>query len=233
MGYLANIFEATEEENRRTILDTVLPRPGARFLDLGCADGAVTLRIAERVGAGEVHGVELIPELAEQARAAGVTVVGADLGEPLPFPDASFDVVHSNQVIEHLSGTDVFMREIRRVLRPDGYAIVSTNNLASWHNIGALVLGYQPTPCHVSDERIIGNPANFVAGSEGSRGQMHLRIFTGRALAELAALHGLDAEVQRTAGYYPFPPRIARRLTRVDPLHGAFLVQRYRVSERA
>lgn len=233
MGYLANVFKATEEENRRAILDAVVPRPGARLLDLGCADGAVTLRIAERVRAGEVHGVELIPELAERARAAGVTVVGADLGEPLPFADASFDVVHSNQVIEHLPRTDRFMREIRRVLRPDGYAIVSTNNLASWHNIGSLVLGYQPTPCHVSDERIIGNPMNVVAGAPGAEGQMHLRVFTGRALAELAALHGLDADLERTAGYYPFPPRIARLLTRLDPRHGAFLVQRYRVSERS
>lgn len=233
MGYLRKVFEATEEENRRAILDAVVPRPGARFLDLGCADGVVTLRIAERVGAGEVHGVELIPELAERARAAGIAVTGADLGEPLPFEDASFDVVHSNQVIEHLPRTDLFMREIRRVLRPDGYAIVSTNNLASWHNVGALVLGHQPTPCHVSDERIIGNPLNFVDGAPGAAGQMHLRVFTGRALAELAQLHGLEPELTRTAGYYPFPPAIARRLTRVDPLHGAFLVQRYRVASAA
>ena len=228
MGYLRRVFEATEEENRRAILDTVVPRPGARLLDLGCADGVVTLRIAERVGAGELHGVELVPELAERARAAGIAVTEADLGERLPFDDASFDVIHSNQVIEHLRGTDHFMREIRRVLRPDGYAIVSTNNLASWHNVGALVLGHQPTPCHVSDERIVGNPLNFVDGAPGAVGQMHLRIFTGRALAELAALHGLNAEVQRTAGYYPFPSWLARRLTRLDPLHGAFLVQRYR-----
>lgn len=229
MSFLQKIFEATEEENRRTILETAEPLPGARFLDLGCGDGSVTVRVAERIGAAETHGVELIPEFQERARARGIEAIGADLGEQLPYDDASFDVIHSNQVIEHLPGTDQFMREIRRLLRPGGYAIVSTNNLASWHNVASLVIGYQPTPCHVSDEQIIGNPANFVDGARGSRGQMHLRIFTGRALADLAALHGLRADVRRTAGYYPFPPAIARRLTRIDPVHGAFLVQRYRI----
>lgn len=227
MGYLQRVFEATEDENRRVILETATPRPGARFVDLGCGDGRFTMEVAQRVGAGVVEGVEFIPDLAERATAAGVTVTRADLSRRLPFDDASFDVIHTNQVIEHLPGTDLFMREIRRLLRPGGYAVVSTNNLASWHNIGSLVVGWQPTPNHVSDERIVGNPLNFVDNAEGSPGQMHYRVFTGRALADLAALHGLRAEVQRTAGFYPFPPAVARRLLQVDRRHGAFLVQRY------
>jgi hypothetical protein len=56
---------------------------------------------------------------------------------------------------------------------------------------------------------------------------MHLRVFTGRALAELAQLHGLRVELARTAGFYPLPPRAAKVATRVAPRWGAFLVQRY------
>ena len=74
-----------------------------------------------------------------------------DLNEPWPLTNESVDVLHSNQVIEHLPRTDHFMPEVRRVLRPGGYALVSTNNLASCHNIVSLVLGLQPPPCHVSD----------------------------------------------------------------------------------
>lgn len=227
MGYLANIFVATEEENRRVILETASPRPGARLLDLGCWDGAFTLRIGRRVQAEELHGVELVTDAAARARDAGVQAVAADLGERLPYPDASFDVIHSNQVIEHLPGTDQFLREIWRLLRPGGYAIVSTNNLSSWHNIASLLLGFQPPPCHVSDEVLTGNPANFVEGHPGAVGQMHLRVFTGRALADLARHHGLRVEATRAAGYYPLPPRAARWAALADPVHGAFLVQRY------
>ena len=155
-------------------------------------------------------------------------MVGADLNARLPFEDASFDVIHSNQVIEHLWNTDNMLREIRRLLKPDGYAVVSTNNLASWHNVVSLTMGWQPPPCHASDELIVGNPAGLREGVTGARGQMHLRLFTGRALAGVARYHGLDADVAQTVGMYPLPVRLARLMTRIDKRHGAFLVQRYR-----
>ena len=231
MGYLHRVLDATEEVNRRAILAVADPRPGATLLDLGCGDGVFTERVAARVGAGRVVGVELIEPLAEAAERRGIEVHRADLESPLPFADGSIDVVHSNQVIEHLRSTDHFMREIRRVLRPGGYAVVSTNNLASLHNLVSLVAGWQPPPCHVSDEVVgLGNPLNAYGGSPGAAGQMHLRIFTGRALSELGELHGLRLELARTAGFYPLPPRAAELATRVAPRWGAFLVQRFGVN---
>jgi SAM-dependent methyltransferase len=232
MGYLERVFRATEEENRRLILRTLEPRPGGVLLDLGCSDGRVTTRIAERCRVARSVGVELIEPLADAARARNIEVVGADLNRRLPFEDASFDVVHSNQVIEHLWNTDTFLKEIRRLLRPDGYAVVSTNNLASWHNIVSLVMGWQPPPCHPSDELIVGNPVGLMEGVGGAQGQMHLRVFTARALAGVARHHGLRADVVRAAGYYPLPMPVARVLSRLDGRHGAFLVQRYRPAAR-
>jgi len=233
MSYLERVFRATEEENRRVILQALEPRPGGVLLDLGCGDGAVTARIAESAGVGRVLGVELIGHLADAARARGVEVVGADLNGRLPFEAGSVDVIHSNQVIEHLWNTDNLLQEIRRLLKPDGYAVVSTNNLASWHNIASLVMGWQPPPCHASDELIVGNPVGPREGVSGARGQMHLRVFTGRALAGVARHHGLRADVVRTVGCYPLPVRLARVLNRLDPRHGAFLVQRYRPAPAA
>lgn len=228
MSYLERLFRATEEENRRTILAAVQPIDGGRMLDLGCASGHFTVEIARRARAAEVHGVEFVEEWAADARGRGVEVVATDLADRLPYDDASFHLVHSNQVIEHLPRTDTFLREIRRVLRPDGHAIISTNNLASWHNVLSLALGWQPTPCHVSDYVVVGNPGNTYDGWEQPMfGQQHLRIFTGRALAELAGYHGLALDLDRTAGYYPLPARVARAMTRIDRRHGAFLVQRY------
>jgi SAM-dependent methyltransferase len=228
MSYLERNFHATEDENRRAILAAMPLRQGGRLLDLGCGDGAWTMEVARHVGAGEVLGVEFVEDFAQAAREAGVDAVVADLGGRLPYEDASIDVVHSNQVIEHLPRTDNFLREIARLLTRGGYAVVSTNNLSSWHNIASLTLGWQPTPCHVSDEAILGNPATFNEGAEApTPGQTHLRVFTGRALAELAAHHGLTVDYQGAAGYYPFPPRVARRLAHLDPVHGAFLIQRY------
>jgi len=226
---LAATYAAAVEDNHRAILAAVLPG-GELLVDLGCGDGAFTRRVAERAGVDRVVGLEVEPRAIALARERGIDVIDADLGGRLPFDDGSVDIVHSNQVIEHLPDTDLFLREIRRVLRPSGYAIISTNNLASWHNIGSLVVGWQPLPCQVSDWVNVGNPMNYMEGYNGGRVRQHLRLFTGRALRELAEFHGLRAELDQTAGYYPFSSRWAALATRVDPRHGAYLVQRYRVA---
>ena len=229
MGYLYRVFRATEGENRRAILAALEPRPGARLLDLGTHRGDFTLRVAERLGADTVAGIELIEEHAAVARGRGIDVRHADLDEGLPFDDGAFDVVHANQVIEHVRRTDTFLREVRRVLAPGGLACISTNNLSSWHNVFSLALGHQPMPMHVSDEAIVGNPLNPLDGQPHEDvGRTHLRLFTGRALTELCARHGLEPVSLRSAGYYPLPPLLARPVARLDPTHGAFLIGLFR-----
>jgi methionine biosynthesis protein MetW len=229
VGYLYRVFRATEEENRRAILAALEPRAGARLLDLGTSNGEFTTRVAERVGAASVSGIELIEEHAAAARDRGIDVRRADLDEGLPFEDGAFDVVHANQVIEHVRRTDTFLRETRRVLAPDGLACISTNNLSSWHNVFSLALGMQPMPMHVSDETIVGNPLNPLDGRpHADLGRSHLRLFTARALTELCSLHGLERVSLQTAGYYPLPPRLARPVARTDPTHAAFLIGLFR-----
>lgn len=229
MGYLERVFAATERENRRAILALLPEGRGGALLDLGTSTGEFTVAVAARVGATRVAGVELIDEHAAAARRRGIDVERADLDDGLPFPDGAFDTVHANQVIEHVRRTDTFLREIRRVLAPGGLVCLSTNNLASWHNIGSLVLGLQPMPAHVSDELIVGNPLDPLRGrAHQDLGRTHLRLFTARALSELCAHHGLERVAVRTVGYYPLPPLLGRAATRADPRHGAFLTGLFR-----
>jgi SAM-dependent methyltransferase len=228
MSYLNDVFALTERRNRDRILELCVPVPGGRLLDLGCADGSFTVELGRQTRAAELHAVEFVEELAARARERRIEVTSANLNEPFPYDSASFDIVHSNQVIEHLEKTDSFVREVLRVLKPSGYAVMSTNNLASWHNIFSLVLGMQPMPCHVSDELVVGNRFDPARGRRHSRGATHLRIFSYGALRELLELHGFAIDVLVTAGYYPFPLRIADALCRIDPRHGAFLIARGR-----
>jgi SAM-dependent methyltransferase len=223
----ARAFERAMAHNLENIVDLMESTDGA-LLDVGCDDGERARMFADAAGATAVYGIELVEERAELARARGIDVVQADVDRGLPYDDDRFGAVVSNQVIEHLADTDVFVAEIARVLAPGGYAVVSTENLASWHNVFALVLGWQPfSLSNVSSVRMgLGNPAAVHHGEqwEYPESWQHRRVFAYRGLVELFAAHGLVVETVRGAGYYPLPRRVAR----FDPRHAAFLALRAR-----
>ena len=225
--WLRDLYHATEAYNKEALLGLARPIEGGRMLDCGCGDGSFTRALADRAGVAEVHGIEAQEERVRSAEARGIVVSQVDLNQRLPFDDGFFDLVHSNQLIEHLSNTDFFLRELYRVLSPTGYVLLSTNNLASWHNLLSLVLGMQPPPMHASNEVIVGNWLDPFRGHRFDASEdTHLRIFSFQALKDLCKYHGFDVEVIRSTGYYPFPPFLARLFTFLDPRHGVYLVCR-------
>jgi SAM-dependent methyltransferase len=216
------MFEAAAAlniENIKSALRAVAPVE--IMLDLGCDDGALTLEFGEAVGASRLIGAEVVEERAELARARGIDVVVTSLNDVLPIDSGTADVVVSNQVIEHLSDTDRFVEEAYRVLRPGGTAVISTENLASWHNVGSLVFGWQPFSLTNVSSRSggLGNPIAVHRGASFAKAWEHLRVFAYRGLHELFELHGFDVQDVLGAGYYPLPARVGRRL----PRHAAFL----------
>ena len=132
LGYpeeLANVPEGAVESFAGVANPFSLGRlqPGERVLDVGSGAGTDSLVAAQMVGAsGRVTGIDMTPEMVERARrsaeamgAANVEFVEGEV-ETLPFPDASFDVVISNGVIDLVPDKDAVFREIFRVLDPGG-----------------------------------------------------------------------------------------------------------------
>jgi len=113
-----------------TILADLEPLEGKRILVLCSASGEVALRIADRVGDGEVLGLELSDELLSAARSAkteGVPVrFDKALPDRIPPPDAAFDGVVSEFIVYPTSEvTDIGQPEMARVLRPDGVMTIT------------------------------------------------------------------------------------------------------------
>ena len=100
---------------------------GLKVLDLGCGTGRHALWLAARGAA--VTGVDFSEGMLEEARrkpgAEQVRFLCHDLHTPLPLGDGEFDLVVSGLVLEHLRELDGFFREIKRVLKADGRAVVS------------------------------------------------------------------------------------------------------------
>lgn len=192
------------------------------LLDVGCGDGVFTRALATAARIDEVHGIDTMPGRLDSAAAHDIRLQQGDLNERFDYADETFDIVVSNQVIEHLYDTDSFLSESWRVLKPGGLLIVSTENAASWHNVFALVLGWQPfSLTNVSRLRGgIGNPIALNAMNDGFEFPLqHHRIFSLRGLTELLAVHSFSKIGSAGSGYHPLPPQIGR----IDASHAHFI----------
>jgi len=137
-----------------------------RLLDIGCSSGAL-LMTARQHGI-DAEGVEPAERAARAAQAAGFKVVPGTLAEA-GYPPASFQAATMMEVIEHLSQPDDVLREVWRVLEPNGILVVGTGNAASW------------------TVRFMGGGWDYF---QVSRHGGHISFFTPGSLARLAARCG-------------------------------------------
>ena len=112
-------------------------RADMRLLDAGCGPGTVTAGLARAVAPGEVIGLDAAPEVLGHARAHAVeqgvdnaTFVSGDV-YALDFPDAAFDVVFANQLLQHLTDPVRAIGEMRRTLKPGGLLAVRDADYAT------------------------------------------------------------------------------------------------------
>jgi ubiquinone/menaquinone biosynthesis C-methylase UbiE len=136
--YYRRIFEAEEHHwwyvGMRQLSATMLGSrdagEDATLLDAGCGTGGFLRWMLDRGAWTAVAGADLASAALELARER---VPEADLRSgplaALPFDDRSFDVVVSNDVLQHVPEADVgpSLLEIRRVLRPGGTLVLRTN----------------------------------------------------------------------------------------------------------
>ncbi len=113
-------------------------RSGLDLLDVGCGPGTITCDLTTLVTPGRVVGVDRSAEVVDQARATAaerrLTGVAFDTGDAyaLTFDDASFDVVHAHQVLQHLGDPVAALVEWRRLLRPGGLLAARDSDYAGF-----------------------------------------------------------------------------------------------------
>ena len=110
------------------VIDAVQRRSSGklRHLDIGAGRGQLISLLRERMGvesqACDFH--------VENFAVPGIPIAKANIDkEPLPYPDASFDVVTCSEVIEHVENPRRLVREAWRVLKPGGVLVMTTPNV--------------------------------------------------------------------------------------------------------
>lgn len=221
---LKRLHQAASNNNRNNILSLVEANPSAQYLDLGCNEGSFTIKIAEKIGTENIHGVEFVDDLIGKATENKISVQKIDLNCKLPFSENTFDVITANQVIEHIFSIDIFMQEIYRILKPNGYTVISTENASSWHNIFASILGWQIfSLTNFSKLGGLGNPLGF-NDSEIAHGAYHVYVLNYFGLRDFFNKNGFIIEKIQGAGYYPFPAIFGN----FDRIHAAFITFKLR-----
>ena len=111
-------------------------RSGARLLDVGCGPGTITADFARRLTCERVLGIDASADVIAEAQRnhPDVAFATGDVYR-LDLPDASFDLVHAHQVLQHLSDPVAALSEMRRVVRPGGIVAVRDADYGSftWH----------------------------------------------------------------------------------------------------
>ncbi|MEZ5405592.1 MAG: class I SAM-dependent methyltransferase [Verrucomicrobiia bacterium] len=209
-----------------------------KLLDVGCGDGRVLFRHLIEMPQ-EFYGVEGASDLKIAAEKRGLKVSSFDLNGRWPYEDEMFDVVFSSQVIEHLHHTRLFVQEMFRVLKKGGTAIVASENLCSWLNLGAMFLGYTPFSLMQTCGKYLGNPLGLhyqdkhcdsvpidhpaFSGITG-----HVRVLTVRQAKELFEWIGLQVEEARSVALLPLPDFLSRTLEKWIKNRGHFLILKAR-----
>ena len=203
------------------------------LLDVGCADGAFLFQYLD-YKPDLFCGIEAAPALRDKAEKRGIKTEAVDLNGVWPYTDDSFDVVHCAQVIEHLHNTRLFVQECLRVLKPGGTAFITSENLTSFLNLGAMALGYTPFTLMRCCGWYLGNPLGLhyqehveegvpitdpaFAGVTG-----HVRALGVLQAQELFEKIGFKATVS-SIGLMPLPHWLGRCLERWMPRRGHLLL---------
>jgi SAM-dependent methyltransferase len=200
-----------------------------RVLDAGCGTGGMMRWAQEKLSAHEIHGVDIAPEgLAYcKARNPEWRVREASVLD-LPYPEHAFDLVISNDVLQHLptdGGDALGLREMARVLAPGGALLLRTNSrLGMWQKPDAKDADYQR---YLIEEVIAEIEAAgltiFRATYANFLGSLHeslRRLLRGRShQAQHAHHHHGEAsgrsvyeglQIRDTAARHPFINRILR-----------------------
>ena len=197
-------FYDNEQFIRKRINDYSRDRRNLKILDVGCAEGKMTLKFLSgiRKNTFEIYGLDVLAK----CRNKMIKYKNVDLeGGRFPHTNNFFDIVYSNQVLEHILDKDNFISECNRVLKIGGLFILSTENIASFDNIVSVLFGQEPISQHTGSKfntQSFFSP-HFMQKNSNKEGNkyLHKNVCSYYGLIRLAKINGFPGIKIKSFGH--------------------------------
>ncbi len=179
------------QDRRLALIERHVPLKDKAILDVGCGLGTYVEKF--RGFSEDVHGVDVDEERVAVA-SASLPNIQVAFGEDLPFPDARFDVVFLNEVIEHVEDDRRTIAEAVRVLRPGGHVVIYAPN--RW-------FPFETHGVYVGKRFVFGNIplVGYLPDPLRRRFAPHVRAYTHRGIERL--FDGLPVTIDVHSYVYP------------------------------
>jgi len=159
----------------------LVPVGAGRILDVGCGAGTFGVGLQERLPKARIFGVELFPEVAAKAPDCYEKVFVGDVDSVMKtLPDATYDLIVFNDLLEHLVDPRICLRECQRLLAPGGKILSSIPNMRFWPALSDLIF-----------------QADWKYRDAGVMDETHLRFFTQKSIRRMFDECGYDVELMQ------------------------------------
>jgi 2-polyprenyl-3-methyl-5-hydroxy-6-metoxy-1,4-benzoquinol methylase len=185
-----------------------VPATAQRVLELGCAEGVFAATVKQRTGA-ETWGIEYDPDAAERASGAIDRVLVGDADEQIAeLPDAYFDVIICNDVLEHLVNPGPTLTQLRRKLNTGGVVVASIPNIRFAPALSKIVFR-----------------KDFPQNDFGIFDRTHLRFFTRKSIKRLFKSAGFTMQSMKGINAHYGPLGILLTVVSLGYFADSFYVQ--------
>jgi glycosyltransferase involved in cell wall biosynthesis/SAM-dependent methyltransferase len=198
-GYLATHQTRLE----KTLAITPPGEEADRILEMG-AYLQITPALKSKLGYGEVRGCyfgqagetkhRAVSSVTGETFACEVDLFNAEL-DPFPYPDEHFKTVLCCELLEHLPSDPMHMMgEINRILKPGGYLVLTTPNIASLRSIAAVLQGFHPQLF-----------STYLRPKDGETDARHHREYTPGEIRQLLETSGFEVTLLETGPFREEP----------------------------
>lgn len=132
-------FSVTTRQRARLIIKYLEPKKGEKILDVGCGVGYYPFELAKKYGCKaygidlDINDINLATKISKAMNVSNVSFAQEN-GLDLSFKEETFDKIILSEVIEHIYHEEEILKELWRVLKPNGCLIISTPYAQQTHN---------------------------------------------------------------------------------------------------